>query len=66
MITKERFLIIYIMQIISVYNAILLGWKVKKIGNNKYELSIKNVEAENINLLDFINKLVSCNPIVDY
>ena len=32
-------LIIYIVQIVALYNAALLGWRIKKIGVQKYKLS---------------------------
>ena len=35
----NKLLIICILQIATIYNAIANGWKVKKIGKKKYELS---------------------------
>lgn len=52
-------ILLYVLQIISIYNAIIMGWDVKKIGLNKYELTKKNIRGENIGLIELISKLVT-------
>ena len=55
-----------LLQIISVYNATILGWNVKKIGTNKYEFTIKKTSRDTwkISSLDeIINDIVSYNII---
>ena len=51
--------IIYILQVACVYNAIVLGWDVRKIGENKYELRKKSVNGEKIVLRELVNEIVS-------
>lgn len=51
-------LILIIVQVSILYNAILLGWKVKKINENKYELSKKLSDLNNFDYDLFINKLL--------
>jgi hypothetical protein len=51
---SETYVLLIIIQIISIYNAISMGWKVKKIDTNKYELS---KQIPDINLSDFIEKI---------
>lgn len=63
--TEYYNLILYIIQIVSIYNAVILGWKVKKIGYNKYELSKKNIEPTKFKFNDFITKIISCDIIND-
>jgi hypothetical protein len=52
-----------LIQIITIHNAISLGWNVRKIGINRYELTIKKsgiANAWNIpNLEKIINDIVS-------
>lgn len=52
-------IVLYVLQIMSIYNAIIMGWNVKKIGSNKYELTKKYITGQNIELTDLVNKLVS-------
>jgi hypothetical protein len=47
-----------IIQIISIYNALIMGWNVKKIGINTYELTIKKNNIVNMKLEDLINNIV--------
>lgn len=57
-----------LLQIVSIYNAIILGWNVKKIGANTYELTIKKTTCDTwrINdLSEIINDIVSYN-IINY
>lgn len=52
-------LLLYIIQVISVYNANRLGYKVKKISRNTYEFTISDKQ---ICLQDFVNKITSFDP----
>lgn len=59
---KNREIMLYLVQIISIYNAIILGWQVKKIGLNTYELSRQisdNVCDYNYDLNNFVNNIVT-------
>lgn len=51
----------FVLQIMAIYNAIVLGWEVKKISQNSYELSKKVTEVSNLNLHDFIDSLLLVN-----
>ena len=53
---KYHILLLYLIQVISIYNAIRLGYEVKKISNNTYEFTIKN---KMICLHDFIDEITS-------
>jgi len=53
---KYHILLLYLIQVISIYNAIRLGYEVKKISNNTYEFTIKN---KTICLHDFIDEITS-------
>ncbi len=59
----DKSLLIYILQIVAIYNAIMDGWKVKKIGIRKYELSKKINNSEDIELNYFLKKLVECSNL---
>lgn len=52
---KKR-LIIYILQIMTLYNAMILGWNVQKVGDCKYILTKKI--TEDFDLYDFITTIV--------
>ena len=54
-------ILLYIIQIVSLYNAIVLGWKVRKIGNNKYELTKSNRDMESFCLETFIKNITTIN-----
>lgn len=54
-------LLLFLIQIISIYNALMMGCNVRKIGVNKYELTIKRKDISEMNLTDFINNVVSFN-----
>ena len=60
---NNKLLIICILQIATIYNALSQGWKVKKIGTKKYELS-KHIsefdkdELETFSLNNFVQNLV--------
>ncbi|ARF09847.1 hypothetical protein Indivirus_4_19 [Indivirus ILV1] len=58
----ENFFMFWIIQVITIHNAISMGWNVKKIGSNKYELTIKksnSINRYNNNLKKIINDIVS-------
>jgi hypothetical protein len=55
----EYNLLLCIIQIISIYNALMLGWNIKKIGRNKYKLIIKNENIAKMKLTDIVNNIVS-------
>ena len=56
-------IMLYLIQIISIYNALMMGYNVKKIGINKYELTIKRTDDADIKLDEVINNIVSFNII---
>ena len=56
---ENRRLILYILQIATIYNAITLGWRVRKIGSRKFELSKKISELGDFDFADFVHKIVS-------
>ena len=63
---SNNYFLFVLLQIISVYNATLLGWNVKKIGTNKYEFTIKKASCDTwkISTLDeIVNDIVSYNII---
>lgn len=51
----------YILQIIIVQNALMLGWKVKKINFNKYELTKNVMIADDFNMNTFMDNLIKIN-----
>lgn len=63
--TEYYNILLYILQIISIYNAIAMGWDVRKIGLNKYELTKKNIREHNIELDKLVDQLVSFNFITN-
>lgn len=56
MIQNQNMLLLYLIQIISIYNAILMGWNVKKLGKNTYELT-KTIDVSDNNLTKFIEAI---------
>jgi len=58
---QEKQLLIYIIQIVTLYNASVRGWKIKKIGMRKYMLS-KHInkfnKLNNFQLDKFIYEIV--------
>lgn len=58
---NNREILIYILQILAIYNAIILGWDVKKLDNNKYEFSKKMPIDKNYSLTNFVDNIVSFN-----
>ena len=63
MIYNPKIVTIYILQIISVYNALVKGWNVKKINHNTYSFSrtIASIEDLKITPQSFIDEIISCN-----
>ena len=60
---NNKLLIICILQIATIYNAISQGWKVRKIGKKKYELSkhvsdFSNGELESFSLNCFVQNII--------
>jgi hypothetical protein len=56
-INIHRIIILYILQVTTLYNAMILGWKVRKIGNNKYELSKKMENQTDFDLKKFVDSI---------
>ncbi len=54
---KTKYMI-WLIQIITIYNAILIGFTVKQIGINKYEFTTKNKDAKHIDLKHLIDIIV--------
>ncbi len=52
----DRSVMVCIVEIISLYNASINGWTVKKIGIHKYKLS-KNITNDNLQLKNFLNNV---------
>jgi len=46
----DKNVIINLIQIVIIYNAIELGWNIKKIGYRKFQLSKKISELNNLSL----------------
>lgn len=59
MINLDHDLIICVIQVIALYNIMIMGWSVKKIGHNKYELS-KTIDYDdrNFNINKFLETIV--------
>ncbi len=53
-----------LIQMITIHNAISLGWNVRKIGTNKYELTIKKKQLSNAWYIPDLEKII--NDIVSY
>ena len=60
-----KVLLTHILQIITVFNAIVMGWNVKKIGNNKYLFSkkISEIKESDYNLSHFSDNIIKWNFI---
>ena len=52
---EHNYLLIYIIQIITIVNAIKEGWKVTQIGKSTYEFT--KLSNEDVDLSDFINRI---------
>lgn len=57
--SKSTDLILCIIQLVAIYNAIVYGWKVTRIGNKKFELSKKVDKIENFDLDRFLDEIIS-------
>jgi hypothetical protein len=55
---NNRNTIIYVLQVIAVYNALSQGWKIKKIGNQKYKFTKSIFEHTDEDTLTFLNKII--------
>ena len=56
---KSMAIYIYIIQIVTIYNAMMLGWQVKKIGQRKYELSKDIAELQDFDFEYFVDKITT-------
>jgi len=59
----EKFLIMCMLQVVTLYNATKIGWSVKKINERTYEFT-KKIDNGVPLLMDFINTVVSSQPII--
>lgn len=57
---NNKELIIRILQIITIYNAIIKGWKVKKIDYKTYELTKNITDIQTFNLYNFMTDITEC------
>lgn len=55
--STKKSIVICIIQIVTIYHAINQGWKIKKIGNQTYQLSKSISDSCNFNLKKFINQI---------
>jgi hypothetical protein len=60
---RNNIFLFLLLQMITVYNATMLGWNVKKIGINTYEISIKKSACDTWKIND-LNKII--DDIVSY
>jgi len=51
--------VLCILRIMTLYNARMDGWRVKRIGNKRYELSKMVSDVDAFNLEEFMNRIVS-------
>jgi hypothetical protein len=58
---QYKIVLLYIIQIVSIYNAILLGWSVKKIGLKTYKLSKKINDQNSFDIKNIVNEIISFN-----
>jgi hypothetical protein len=54
----SRELLLYILQVVTIYNAIILGWEVKKIGIRTYKLSKKIKDLSQFELTTFLKEIL--------
>lgn len=52
------FIFLYLVQVISLYNVMAMGWNIKKIGVNTYELTTTDKNIGNIKLRDFLCSII--------
>ena len=50
--------IIYVLQVMAVYNALNQGWKIKKIGNQKYRFTRPIFGHTDEDTMTFLNKMI--------
>lgn len=55
---NNRMTIIYVLQVIAVYNALNQGWKIKKIGYQKYRFTKPVFGYTDEDTLTFLNKMI--------
>lgn len=60
---RNNIFLFLLLQMIVIYNATVLGWNVKKIGSNRYEISIKKASCDAWKIND-LNKIIE--DIVSY
>jgi hypothetical protein len=58
----KKDIIIHILQIVTLHNAVMLGWTIKKINNNTFELT-KSIDNINYDLKDLIEQILKNNLI---
>lgn len=56
--------IVQIQKMVFVYNAILAGWSVKMIDNDKFEFS-KDRTNQEVNLEDYLRRFIAHNLNID-
>ena len=61
---QTNIFMLLLIQIITIHNAISLGWNVRKIGINRYELTIKKSRIDNAWNIPNLEKII--NDIVSY
>ena len=60
---KDKMPMVYVLQIVALYNAKLMGWKIEKIGNRKYMLSKKMILTDN-ELTNFLSELINTPGVI--
>ncbi len=55
----NRELVMYVIQVITIYNIMCGGWHVKKIGDRTYELTKDMANAEGFKLREFIDSVIN-------
>ena len=56
---SNRNLLLYILKLVTLFNAVTLGWSVRKIDSKTYELSKARNNVNNFDLNSLLNKIVS-------
>ena len=51
----DRPLTVYIVRMLTLYNAAMMGWKISKVGQNKYKLT---KEVNDIDLVSLLRSIV--------
>ena len=52
-------IILWILQVVTIYNAMILGWNIRKISDKRYELTKNINELTDFELKSFVKKIVS-------